>query len=269
MSLLFPEKLTIHLAPGVVVVARTKRAMIVQSDARTVVADAEFGWRPLVDALAEMLGAYANATSTTMVTLSSRLAPVAAMPWRDDVTEPASQALLAAARLSRSYGGTPADWDCLAIDHGFGRPWLTCGARHEMIAALKSALTEAHLRVTSIAPLAVDLFNAHRVSLPARGAAWLLVPEADRLSAWYCQSRIPQECISLPLPADEDGALNELLRREALLRGMPDASTTLFVAASQASGSLATSGVQRLLPRWRCAPGMIASYPLHWLGGAR
>lgn len=269
MSLLFPEKLSIHLAPGIVAVARTKRHAIVQSDARAVAADADFGWRSLLEALATLLDEYADTPSVASVTLSSRLAPVAAMPWREDVTAPEPQALLAAARFAKAHGASAADWDGVAVANGFGRPWLAAGVRHEFIAALKSALSIARLRPISIAPLAVDLFNAYAASLPARGVAWLLVPEADRLVGWYCQGRVPQECLSLPLPTEGDESMNELLRREAVLRGLPDTPATLFVTVSQPSGPLAEHNVQRLLPRWRCAPGITVTYPLHWLGGAR
>ncbi len=269
MSLLFPEKLNIHLAPGIAVVARTQRSVIVQSDAKAIAAGADFGWRPLMEALVDMLNSYADTPSAAVVTLASRLAPVAAMPWRDDVTTPESQALLSAAHFAKSHGGSAADWDCVAADNGFGQPWLASGVRHEFLSALKAALSGARIRPTSIAPLGVDLFNAHAASLPARAAAWLLVPEADRLSAWYCQSRVPQECVSLPLPSDGEESVHELLRREAVLRGLPDTSAALFATASPTSGALAAPNVQRLLPRWRCAPGMTVGYPLHWLGGAR
>ncbi len=269
MSLLSPDRLRIHLAPGVVVVARTKRDMIVESDARAVTAAMDAAGRPLLEAMAAMLDACADTPLPATVTLSSRIAPVAVMPWRDDVAAPESQALLSASRFAKSHGGAAADWDCVATDTGFGRPWVAAGMRQEFVAALKAALAGARVRATSIAPLAADLFNAQCAQLPSRGPAWLLVPEADRLVGWHCLGRAPQECISLPLPADDDEPVAALLRREALLRGLPDGSAALFVAASHPSGPLAERQVQRLFPRWRCDAGIAASYPLHWLGGTR
>lgn len=268
MSLLSPEKLNIHLAPGIALVARTQRSAIIQSDARAVAADAQFGWQPVIEALSDILSGYADMPAMANVTLSSRLAPVVAMPWREDVTTPESQALLSALRLARSHGGSAADWDCIAADNGYGQTWLASGARHEFMVALKSALGAARIRPGLIAPLAVDLFNTYAASLSARGATWLLVPESDRLTAWYCRGRVPQECLSLPLPENAE-SVPALLRREALLRGLPDQAAARLVIASQLSGALAEPGVQRLLPRWRCAPGVTVAYPLHWLGSAR
>ncbi len=269
MSLLFPEKLRIHLAPGIVVVARTKRDTIVQSDARAIAADMDFRGRPLLEALSAMLDTYVDTPSAATVTLSSRIAPMAAMPWRDDLTAPEPQALLSVARFAKSHGGAPADWHGVAVDNGFGQPWVAAGVRQEFVVALKSALAGARVRAAMIAPLAVDLFNAYRARLPARGAAWLLVPEADRLAGWHCQDRVLRECVSLPLPAHGDEPVDALLRREALLRGLPDNAAAWFVTASDPSGPLAAGSVQRLLPRWRCGDGVAAAYPLHWLGGNR
>ncbi len=266
MSLLFPEKLRIHLAPGIVVLARTKQAAVLQSDAKAVAASDEAGAQPLLDALTTMLESFEDTPAAASVTLSSRLAPVMMMPWRDDACDPQAQALLAASRFAKSYGGAAADWDCIAADSGFGRPWITAGIRQDLVSGLKSVLSGA--RVQSIAPLAVALFNAQCASLPVREAAWLLVPEADRLVGWYCEGRVPKECISLPAPADDDEPVEGLLRREAMLRGLPATAASLYVAASQVSGPLAARNVQRLLPRWRCEPGVAAAYPLHWLGGA-
>ncbi len=269
MSLLFPEKLRIHLAPDHVLAARTSRFAILESKARIIASNAGHESTKILEALAVMLDEYEKMPATTTVTLSSRLAPASVLPWRDDATTPGQQALLAAARLSASHGGAAADWNCISESNGFGRPWVATGVQHEFIAALKSTLSNARVGVTSIVPLAVDLFNVHRASLPVRGAAWLLVSESDRLVGWYCQGRIPLDCVSLPLPAEGDEPIDALLRREVLLRGLPDALPVLFVTASHPLGPLADRSVQRLFPRWRCEPGVTAAYPLHWLGGAK
>lgn len=269
MSLLFPEKLRIYLAPDHVVTARTSRLAILESKSRVITSHAGHESRNIFDALAALLDEYEKIPATTTVMLSSRLAPASVLPWRDDATVPGQQALLAAARFSRSYGGTAADWNCVTVHNGFGQPWVATGVRHEFIAALKLTLSGARVRVTSIVPLAVDLFNLHCASLPAQSAAWLLVPESDRLVGWYCQGRVPQECVSLPLPPEGDKSVDALLRRETLLRGLPGEPPALFVTASHPLGPLADRSVQRLFPRWRCEPGVNAAYSLHWLGGAK
>ena len=269
MSLLFPDKLRIHLAPGYLVVARTRKATVLHADARQVLVGAGLDWPAMLETLATMLEAADVAPVLATVTLSSRIAPLIVMPWRDDATSPEQQALLAAARLSASHGCASADWDCVAADNGYGLPWVASGLRRDFVAALKLTLSDARVKAGSIVPLALGLFNAQRARLPARAPAWLLVPENDRLVCWYCEGRMPRECFSLPLPADGDEPVSSLLQRESMLRGMPVAPADLFVMASHPSGPLAERSVQRLFPYWRCEAGVSSSFPLHWLGGGR
>ncbi len=269
MSLLFPDKLRIHLAPGHLVVARTRKAEVLYADTRHAVVDAGLEWHAMLETLAAMLEAADAAPVLATVTLSSRIAPLIVMPWRDDATSPERQALLAAARLSASHGCSSVDWDCVVAHNGFGLPWVASGLRHDFAAALKSLLNDARVKAGSIVPLALDLFNAQRASLPARAPAWLLVPENDRLVCWYCEGRMPRECFSLPLPSDGDEPVSSLLQRESMLRGMTVAPADLFVTASHPSGPLAERGVQRLFPLWRWDAGTSSLFPLHWLGGGR
>lgn len=267
MSLLFPDKLRIHLAPGHLVVARTRKAAVLHVEAKQVVAGAGLEWRALLETLTAMLDTADPALSSATITLSSRLAPLIVMAWCDEAMSPESQALLAAARFSASHGGAPVTWECVAASSGFGQPWVASGVQREFVIALKSMLDDARVKVTSIVPLALDLFNRHRAGLPARAPSWLLVSEYDRLVCWYCEGRMPRECISLPLPADGDEPVGSLLRRETVLRGMPVTSADMFVTASHPLGPLAERSVQRLFPFWRCEDGVSSSFPLHWLGG--
>ncbi len=267
MSPLFPDKLRIHLAPGHLVVARTRKLAVLQSEEKLLPAAAGVEWRALLDNLPAMLDTFDGMPAATL-TLSSRLAPLTVLPWRDDVTVPEQQALLASVHFARSHGDTNTDWECVAAPNGFGVPWVASGVLREFIAALKGVLRSARLRIDAMTPLAVDLLNEQRKRLPTRADAWLLIPEADRLVGWYCEKRVPRLCVSLPLPAEGDEPVVDTLRREALLRGLPDAPSSLFVMASHPAGPLAERRVQRLFPFWRAEPGVVASYPLHWLGAA-
>jgi hypothetical protein len=268
VSLLFPDKLRIHLAPGRVIVARTRKAVVLQSEEKLVPAAAGLEWRALLENLPALLDAV-DAVPAVTLTLSSRLAPLAVLPWRDDVIASEQQALLASAHFAKTYGGATMDWECIAAPNGFGMPWVAAGMLREFSTALKSALQSARLKVDTIVPLAVDLLNEQSSRLPSRSDAWLLIPEADRLVGWYCAGRSPRWCVSLPLPAEGDEPIAATLHREAQLRGLPETPSALLVIASHPSGPLAERRVQRLFPAWRADTGVIASYPLHWLGGAR
>jgi len=186
------------------------------------------------------------------IALSSELAPLHLLPWRDDVTQAEQQALLAADHFQHVYGASAHDWKTMARPTGFGRPWLAAAIDQRLLQALPEHLHGA--RLASLQPLAISMFN--RITADN---GWLLAPEPSRITALHVRNSNWALLRTFPDPSDEP--ITDRLLRETRLAAVDNASPTVYSPMQNASG------VALLDAGWRRTNNVPADSPLHLLGG--
>lgn len=122
----------------------------------------------------------------------------------------------AALRFQTLYGASPSDWQ-LGADWDAQHPFLACAIPQTLLAALRQIAHEQRLKLVSIEPYFVAVWNCWRKKLKAD--AWLGVVQSETLTLGMIAGARLRAVRVVPLAADagRDGAwLVAQLEREAL-----------------------------------------------------
>ena len=147
MSRLFPEPLTVHLAPG---------------------------------GIAELRARQWPARCRVRVVLSNHLVRYALVPWSASLADPAEEEAYVRHHFTRIHGERAKRWALRWSEDGAGAPRLASAVDADLLEAVKTSFPAAgKARLVSIQPALMAAANRARRALPA-GGAWLVVAEPDR-----------------------------------------------------------------------------------------
>lgn len=180
------ERLHVDLRPDAVTLVRGRRTLFggqrvtaSESFAAMPAASDEAPWRPALAALHAALGDAAGRARATVV-LSSRFVRHALVPWSDAVADADEAHALARHAFERIYGDAAAAWE-LRIDPGRpGAPRLASAVDAGLLTALRGTFDAAHIRLDSIQPELMAVYNRQRGRL-GRRHAWLALVEPGSL----------------------------------------------------------------------------------------
>lgn len=254
---LFPDHIRIGLGASYAVLARVDGAQVVEWHMQTqAVPSTDAPWQPALNAISDWLAEFKPRRLRVGVTLSSELAPLHLLPWRDDITQAERQALLAADHFRRIYGDAAMHWKINVQPTGYGQPWVAAAIDQRLLQALPEHFQGK--APTSLKPLALSLFNSVRTKLTAP-SGWMLAPEPMRTTVIHMRNQ--QWALLKTLPDAGKEPLNDRLLREAQLAGLTDIPGTVYSPAQ------AGSGITLLDHGWRSGAYVATDSPLHLLGG--
>ena len=167
MSRLFPERLTVGLAPS---------ALRVRGE--TIACDQDFGPEPWQGAL-ERLKALELGSARVTVELSSHLVRYALVPWSDALSTPAEEEAYVRHHFVKVHGERAKAWALRASEAAPGAPRLASAVDTGLVEALKRCFDGKKAKLASIQPALMARFNAARDALPGEGA-WLVIAEQER-----------------------------------------------------------------------------------------
>jgi hypothetical protein len=157
VSLLFPERLTIHLSPTQISVGEKKI--------------------PCDDPLQALQG-FELPRAQISVILSNAFVRYALVPWSDALSGDAEEAAYVRHHFLRVHGERAKGWTFRASPAPAGAPRLCSAIDTALLTALKAAFA-GKAKLVSIQPALMAVFNRCRGDIPA-GGAWLALVEADR-----------------------------------------------------------------------------------------
>ena len=166
MSLLFPERVLIGLAPAEVSVAHGRGAR------QTVACDPAFGAQPWQGAVAALQSLALKGRAT--VVLSNHFVRYAIVPWSEALAADAEELAYVRHYFGKIHGERAKAWALRWSENGKGSR-LAAAIDAELVAELKRALP----RLVSVQPYLMAAINRARGAIPKEGA-WLALVEEGR-----------------------------------------------------------------------------------------
>ena len=177
--------LQVELAPDQVNLVHTQRRLTLRG-VRTTVRNERLPavacgndaavWRGAVQALQAALPDHAGHPTHGYVTLSSRLVHYALVPWSDALSDAAEEAAFARHVFERVHGEAAAQWELRVSADRIGAPTLASAVDARMLNAVRAAFADARVRLDSIQPRLMAVYNDYRRRLQGRHA-WLALLE--------------------------------------------------------------------------------------------
>lgn len=231
--------LQVELAPDQVNLVHTRRRLTLRG-VRTTVRNERLpavagndaaDWRGAVQALQTALPDHAGRPAHVRVTLSSRLVRYALVPWNDALSDAAEEAAFARHFFERVHGEAAAQWEMRVSADRAGAPMLACAVDAQLLNALREAFAAAGVRLDSIQPSLMAVYNDYRRRLQGRHA-WLALLEPGKLCLALLQQGRWVRIRSLRIGPGWRVELALLLAREAYLADPGATARDVFVWAS-------------------------------------
>lgn len=269
VSLLSPKHIRLGLGATYAALARVRgNQVIAWRMQRFEAATSGPAWQPALNLINAWMAELAPRRATVKVTLSSALARLDLLPWRDDVMRGDQQVLLAQSHFRRIFGEPVEDWQTSVHATGYGNRWLASGVDGALLISLTASMRKHAARQHAVLPLSISLFNGFQQRLQGT-ACWLLVAEPENLVAMHFRHGRWQLLRTLPIASLGHEPLHQTLSRETRLAGLADSPAELFVIDSAMPANLADSPHVTLDRGWQADTSITAAGGeplLHLLG---
>jgi len=168
VSLLFPERLLVRLAPAEVTVG-----------AKSHVCDPAFGSEPWHGAL-EVLKGIAWPKARVTVVLSNHFVRYSLVPWSAALATPAEEEAYLRHHFAKIHGERAKGWVLRASESPRGEPRLASAVDGALIQAIRASFPKnGKAKLVSVQPALMYIFNRARDTVP-RSGAWLVIAETER-----------------------------------------------------------------------------------------
>jgi hypothetical protein len=140
-------------------------------------------WAAPVEALRELLAHPNVDKGDAALILSSHFTRYLVLPWSAELVTHAEQLEFARARFAQVYGQVAHDWSIVMNPAPAGAGRLCAAVDQALVVALTNAVAASALRLASVQPALMALFNEWRRRIG--DDAWLVIAEQGRLLlAW-------------------------------------------------------------------------------------
>jgi hypothetical protein len=268
VSLLFRDELRVMLSPGRLQLARAERALTRHGVTRgaatrkTISCDEAGGespWSVVLEKLHEELPALATGRVRTTVVLSSRFVRYAVLPWSDALIDHAEEAAYAKHCFRQRYGAAADGWEMRLQPERVGIPRLACAVDIRLLDALRTLFAATGIRLDSIQPDLMWVFNHCRRKVRER-SGWFVLAEAGYLCVALVHDARWQAARTMRIDGDWRDALPAILEREAFLAESPGDSDVVFLGAEKpAIGELRTDREWQIHELFTLMPQELAS----------
>lgn len=186
-------------------------------------------WLAPVAALRQWLAKNQHTGALVDIIVSDSLIHYALIPWSDDVDTRAERIALSRIYFETLFGTPAGTWEIHADSGTYGRAGVACAVDKLLIAALRDALAVHGLRLTSVQPYFMRVFNRWRNRV--QDDALFVVVESGQCvmasrkdGAWHSirSARVNEQL---------DTGLALLIERETLLQGLGEEAAIYVHAA--------------------------------------
>lgn len=250
MSLLSGEELNIVLYPDHIQMVRIGREFSLRGTARRVLAKrsvacdegaADAPWSGTLQALDTALhGQHAKGTAATVI-LSNRFMHYALVPWSAALSDEAEEMAFTRHCFKEMYGEVAERWELRLNSEKPGEARLASAVDKTFLELLRALFERCGVRLASIQPHLMTVFNNCRASLAERNAWFVMVEEGN-----LCLARLYQErwvsVRTMRVSGDWGESLSAILERETYLADCAAASEVLIWAPELENTSIPASG---------------------------
>ena len=209
-----------------------------------------------VTALGAVLDEHKARKLELSVALSGSLARCLVLPWPAEVEDEDEGATYAAHQFKHVFGDAVDGWEVRFDTEARGAQRLACGIERSLIAAVRDAAKSRGVRLASIQPLLVSVFNRCRRAIGSQPTLFFLA-EPGRYHGASLEGVKWHALRSGRLASDAPQELAEALAREAALFGKPPARVLLYAPEHGELGAAGMDGLRRIGPTGGAAPAYV------------
>lgn len=252
MLRLWRDRLSLAIAPDRIVLVRSSGGLRPQLIAKVIVPvpGAQAGWKPALDTLEKTLKSdrqWQNANAS--VVLSNSFVRYQLVPWSDEINGPEERTAYVRQSFTQVYGEAAAEWLYTVSDVARGAAWLACAMDQDLMTQLEVAVTQADLKLVSVAPHIMPAFNSARRALKNKDC-WFVQVEKDKLLLALITGGHWQTISSRQIAGEHwQQELPLLLDREWRLKGMRQVSRVVVISAPEANQA-ALDGAGKWVFHW-------------------
>lgn len=252
MSPLLHDELRIVLGPDQVVLARigrdlTRRGLRRRVMAKTVadcaaVAGGEAPWDAAIKMLEANLPALAERRTFATVILSNHFMRYVVVPWSEALIDEAEEMAFARHCFRQVYGDAAESWELRQSLEPAGAQKLASAVDSRLLAVLRALFEQAGVRLKSVQPYLMAVYNNCRASLHSR-SAWLALYEPGCLCLAQLQQGRWSSVRTMRIGSDWHESLTLILEREACLAESCTVPEAVFLWAPElGNAALPASG---------------------------
>lgn len=265
MSLLWPDRLLVSLAPGEVSWVRLGGHFKPEvRDKGVVPVDPGHGAHPWEGALAALrikAQAWRTDRLSVKIVLSNHFVRYALAPYSAQIHGVDQELALARFHFSKVHGDVSRAWDIRLSPAAPGASRLASAVDSALIEALRQCFGQADRpRLASVQPLLMSIFNSAGAAIPPSGA-WLVMAEPERTCIALLCGKVWHTVQNVRGRYTDDEAWIALVERERWRLSLDSAPDTLVIHSSQARDQLARSrGPWKMMSlRTRWPQGLLAT----------
>lgn len=255
---LWRDRLRIALCPDRVIVMRLGRGRRAQVIAKQIVdctpAPNQPGGRAPLDALAQLLATpqWQNADAT--VILSNYFVRYALVPWSDEISDEQEEAAYVKLCFSKIYGAAADAWTLRLSEERRGTPGMASAVDSKLLAELETVCATGKLRLRSVQPYLMPVFNQARHSI-AEQTCWLVLAEPGKL----CMALVHKgrwRSVGVRQVSEKGWApeMLLLLDRESRLADVGNGARKVFLFAPEQSGLSFPAGGKWMVQKLTAKP---------------
>lgn len=188
--------------------------------------------------------------------LSGSLARCLVLPWPPEVEDEDEGAAYAAHQFRHVFGDAVDGWEVRFDTEARGAQRLACGIERSLIAAVRDAAKSRGVRLASIQPLLVSVFNQCRRAIGSQPTLFFLA-EPGRYHGASLDGGEWHALRSGRLASDAPQELAEALAREAALFSKSPARVLLYAPEHGELGAAGMAGLRRIGPTGGAAPAYV------------
>lgn len=245
MSLLWPDRLLVSLAPGEISWIRLDGHLKPEvRDKGVVPADPGYGAHPWEGALAALrtkAQAWRADRLSVRIVLSNHFVRYALSPYSDQIQGVDQELALARFHFSKVHGEVSRAWDIRLSPAAPGASRLASAVDSALVEALRQCFGQAgRPRLASVQPLLMSMFNSADAAIPSSGA-WLVMAEPERTCIALLCGKVWHTVQNVRGRYADDEAWIALVERERWRLSLESAPDTLVIHSTQAREQLARS----------------------------
>lgn len=183
----------------------------------------EPAWRAPLAALRQWLEQNKYAKTDIEIIVSDSFVRYAVIPWSDNVQSRAELAVLSRIHFETLFGETAAQWEIQADCSTYEAAGVGCALDRTFIAELRELITAHKLRLVSLQPYLMRVFNRWRRRIGDSAALFALVGPGHCVLAG-CKGSGWHSIRSFRLGENVNTELRVLIEREIVLQGLDEES---------------------------------------------
>jgi hypothetical protein len=195
----------------------------------------ERSWNAAVSALRAVISRLENRSGHVAIALSNRFVRYIVAPWQDQLTNVDTQTAFARHCFREWYGAAADQWDVRVSAAPLGQPRIASAVDTDFLDAIRQEFARTRLKIRSIQPQLMAVFNKWRHKVDARASLFTVVED----QFYTCMLVVRGRCEAVHTGA-LNGALDEalpvILDREFMRSGLEERPSLFLYTADAVAG---------------------------------